>query len=810
MIPEANKEAILKLRRKLFDKYYSSLNSEQREAVHSVNGPLLILAGAGSGKTTVLVKRIENIIRFGNLYESKELYTEPTDFALKELEEACDGDDVEKAGRVLEKYAVNPVPAWAIMCITFTNKAANEMKSRLAVSLGEEKAGEIWAGTFHSICLRVLRKFIDQSEYDSGFTIYDTDDSKKLISEIIKEKRLDEKLLKPRSVLSAISRAKDHLQTPDDFRNNLKQTDFTGKMIAGIFEEYEDRLRKANAMDFDNIIVSTVKLLKGSEEAREYCQNRFKYVCVDEFQDTNPAQFELIKLLCGRFRNIMVVGDDDQSIYRFRGATIENILGFDEYYPDAKVVKLEKNYRSTSNILGAANSVIANNSERHDKTLQSTKENGEPVSVYVFDTQEDEARFIADTVLSGKDAGKSFNDFAVLYRMNAQSNRIENALARSGIPYKVFGGQRFYDRKEIKDIIAYLCLIVNHNDNLRLKRIINEPKRAIGRTTVDTVEYIAAENGISMFEVMERAKEFTALSRSADKLLSFVNIIKTLEDLSRGEGPAVVVENTLKLTGYKEMLVQGGKETADKLENVSELVTSATQYQNENEEGGLRGFLEEIALVSDIDNYSENSDSVSLMTMHCAKGLEFDTVFLPGFEEGVFPGFRSIFDESEIEEERRLAYVGITRAETKLYVTRVRQRMLNGMTSYNQPSRFLDEMDERYFETVDRTGESELGYRKKTDFPTRTAGRKDYNIDFGDTFDAKPPAAVSASVRKRQPFVKFGVGERAVHRTFGEGTILSAKDLGGDVLYEIAFDEFGTKKLMATFAKLKRPDESDI
>ncbi len=771
----------------LFDRLYAGLNDRQREAVYTVNNPLLVLAGAGSGKTTVLVRRIAFIIRYGNAYyENPAHITEEDLNALRQAENLSD----EELAVFLERYAVSPAPAWAVLAITFTNKAAGEMKERLEKAIGPEKgAGEIWAGTFHSTCVKLLRRFGDQVGLERSFTIYDTDDSKKLISSILKELNIDEKILPAKTVQNHISKAKDKLTTPDEFRAGVGK-DFRLAQIAKVYEQYQKRLLESNAVDFDDIIVKTVDLLTFSEEARNYCQRRFRYVCVDEYQDTNHAQFVLSTLLSGGYRNLMVVGDDDQSIYRFRGATIENILSFDKTFPDAKVIKLEQNYRSTQQILKAANSVISHNIGRKGKELWTAKEGGEPIRLRKLSTQTEEGVFISEKIQQiCRKEGKKFGDFAVLYRMNAQSNSIEKVFAKSGIPYRVLGGTRFYDRKEIKDVMAYLCLVQNPNDNIRLDRIINEPKRKIGATTLSAIGELAAAEGVSKFQIIENAHQYTALAKAAPNLHLFADLIRNLQKIAAEEPLHVLFEKTIELSGYKQMLLMAGITELDRLENIQELISNAIEYENSTDEATLSGFLEEVALISDVDNYDKEADAVVMMTIHSAKGLEFPVVFLAGFENGIFPGIQSMTDPAELEEERRLAYVAITRAKEQLYLTHARERMLFGRTQYNPVSRFAEEIPDELIETVAEP-------KKSSNFDVPTFIKKPANaVKEGTVFDMKPKKAEAAAA--------ILPGTRVIHASFGEGEILSARPMGADVLYEVAFDTVGTKKLMGTYAKLK-------
>ncbi len=792
---EVRTDSVIELKKKLFDKYYNNLNDCQRKAVYTVNGPLLVLAGAGSGKTTVLVNRIAHIIKFGCAYESERIPVGITQNEIDKInsllcDEECDKDELEA---LLSSFAEDACPPWAIMAITFTNKAANEIKSRLEAKLGES-AGDIWAGTFHSICMRLLRKFCERIGYANGFTIYDTEDSKRLITSCMKQLEIDDKILPQRSIMNIISRAKDKLQTPEDF---IAETgnDPRFVQIAKVYKLYQSSLVTNNALDFDDIIMQTVRLLKENEDARTYCQNRFKYVCVDEYQDTNHAQFVLTKLLSGHYNNLMVVGDDDQSIYKFRGATIENIMRFDEYFENANIIKLEQNYRSTQNILSAANAVIANNQGRRGKELWTSNGDGEKLYLKKLDNQIDEAKFIINKIMELVIREKrSYSDFAVLYRINAQSNSLEQIFAKSGVPYRVLGGMRFYERKEIKDILAYLCVVNNHADNLRLRRIINEPKRKIGEATVSAVEQLAEINHTSMFEIMERANEFTAISKAAPKLKEFTLLIKGLHQIAESEQLPVLIEKTIDLTGYRNMLLHEGEEALDRLSNIQELVSNAVEYVNNAEEPTLTGFLEEVALISDIDNYDESADAVVLMTVHSAKGLEFPVIFLPGLEDGIFPGMQAVMNPEELEEERRLAYVAITRAKERLFASHVRERLIYGRTQFNHLSRFVEEIPPEFMEIDDPR-------KNRPDPPREKRPKHVISKEF------TKPSDLAANVGKSTTFEHFSAGSRVSHMMFGKGTVLSATNMGSDVLYEIAFDEKGTKKLMATYAKLKKCEE---
>ena len=768
------------LRKEVIKKYFSRMNDRQFEAVTTVNGPVLVLAGAGSGKTTVLVNRILNLVKFGNGYNSTYLSDYTAD-DIKAGEDYLSGvTDFVPDG----VFADFPAKPWQILAITFTNKAAGELKDRIADKLGDD-ANDIWAGTFHSICGKILRRNADRLGYTSHFTVYDTDDQRRLIKEIIKQHEIDDKFVPVKYALSLISSAKDELLTPAEYAQQAGN-EYRTKIVAEVYKYYQKRLMEADAMDFDDMIVNTVKLLRENEDILEYYQNKFRYVCVDEYQDTNHAQYVLVSLLAGGKNNICVVGDDDQSIYRFRGATIENILNFEDEYKNSKTIRLEQNYRSTSNILNAANKVIENNRGRKGKTLWTNAGDGDKIVIHTAYDEREEARFVADSILKNVRQGGSFSQNAVLYRMNAQSNAIENAFTRSGISFKVIGGTAFYDRKEVKDVLAYLQLINNNRDDIRLRRIINEPKRSIGDTTVNKAAEIAAELGVSVFEVMRHADEYAALSRSAAKISGFCNMIDSLTEYAEDASISELFEQVINVTGYKAMLENDGEEGRDRLNNVMELSSNILQYELENDAPTLAEFLEQIALISDIDGLESDNDKVVLMTVHSAKGLEFDNVYLVGMEESIFPGDQSIMGgTSEIEEERRLAYVAITRARKRLYVTNTSMRMLYGRTTRNLPSRFVKEIPLSLCETG--------GVTVKQYNVTPTAPK------FAQTSANKSSFIKSTEQKGNSP---YKVGMQVKHNTFGVGMILKTTSMGNDTLLEIAFEKVGTKKIMAGFAKL--------
>ncbi len=794
----------LQLKRTLFDKYYGFLNDMQRQAVYTVNGPLLILAGAGSGKTTVLVNRIVHIIRYGDAYASSVVPADADEQTLAEMHDAMRLSGEELA-LFLMRFRVMPPPAWAMLAITFTNKAAGEIKSRLAAAFGEDssEASEIWAGTFHSICMRILRRWCTEIGYQPGFGVCDADDAKKLVADCMKQLNIDDRQLPAKSVLNQISRAKDRLLTPEEFAEEAG-SDFKLKQISRVYTVYQSRLYAANLLDFDDIIMQTVCLLRDCEAAREQIQRKFRYVCVDEYQDTNKAQLELTLLLSGGYNNIMVVGDDDQSIYRFRGATFENILNFVDTCKGAQVIKLEQNYRSTKRILDAANNVIAKNSSRHEKTLWTSGEEGDKIVLRKLGNQNDEARFICDEILSGlRSKTASYRDFAVLYRTNAQSRSLEQVFAKSGIPYRMLGGQRFYDRMEIRDILAYLCVINNPRDDIRLKRILNVPKRGIGAKSASTAEAMAVASGIPMLEFMESAQSYRAIPPAASKAMEqLAKLIHSLQILSREKSIADLIRAVVDVTGYGQMLTNAGESEAERLDNIGELISSAAQYDETVEDASLAGFLEDVALVSDVDKYDDTADAVVLMTIHSAKGLEFPVVFLPGMEEGIFPGHHSVFDPSEIEEERRLAYVAIPRAKKKVYILHVHDRMLNGSTQYNQISRFVDEIPDELFDADVSMGASALdSVLNKPSYSSAYPRSSSAGNLHGSSSSHRSPSIPKSTLPSME---KFEAGDRVRHSAFGSGVILSARPMGGDLLYEINFDTVGTKKLMATYARLTK------
>ena len=802
-------------KRRLFDKALEGLNPQQREAVFTVNGPLLVIAGAGSGKTTVLVRRIAQIIRYGNAYYSDKCAAELSEAYVGDLESAAELS-AEDISPILDEFAVDAAAPWNVLAITFTNKAANEIKARLAAMFNDpDIAKDVWAGTFHSICMRIIRMHADRIGYTGQVTIYDTDDQKKALSKAMKSANVDDKQFPLKTVAGVISRAKEKLLTPDAYALE-NGGGYREREFAKVYSVYQSMLKSSNAMDFDDIIMQTVILLRENEDIRQYYAHKFRYVCVDEYQDTNLAQFELCSLFASEWRNIMVVGDDDQSIYRFRGATIENILSFDRHYPDAKTIKLEQNYRSTSNILNAANAVIAKNESRHAKTLWTSNDAGALISYRTAEDQIAESRTVADIILKHIATDKyTYRDFAVLYRVNAQASSIERTFAKSGIPYRIYGGLRFSDRKEIRDTVAYLHVINNHADRERLLRIINEPRRKIGAKTLEAVEDIANEKGISMFEVMKHASSYTALLRAASMLEAFASTINELTDILASGCPLdAFVRQVLDKTGYMQMLIDAGKEESDRVDNVNEFISGIIEYMKSTEEPTLTGFLEENALVADVDRFDESADAVVLMTIHSAKGLEFPIVLIPGMEEGIFPSSQAIMDPDELEEERRLAYVAITRAKKELYILRAKTRTMYGRTQFNAPSRFIEDIPAEY---INEEEEYEKNNAPDGRVPFRASFDEEGNVTYSSRQMRAPAARPRASAMSRDKLTVnqtaapkrtsgeiFEPGTRVLHPVFGEGEIISAKVMGADRLYEVVFDRVGTKKLMGSYAKLRK------
>lgn len=781
-------------KRAALEKYFGRLNDMQKKAVFTVKGPVLVLAGAGSGKTSVLVNRIANMVTFGNAYNDENVPASASEEDIGFLE-AYDGSrDEAIVSRLADIIAVDRVSPWNILAITFTNKAAGELKERLASMLGNDADG-VCAATFHSACVRILRREIENlGYYTSSFTIYDSDDSQRLLKSCYEPLDLSDKAFPPRMVLSMISSAKDKLIDPDEFENAAKG-DYRKMGIAKLYRLYQTRLRDANAVDFDDIIRLTVELFEKEPDVLQHYRNLYKYIMVDEYQDTNQAQFRLVSLLSEGHKNLCVVGDDDQSIYRFRGATIENILGFENQFENAEVIRLEQNYRSTQNILNAANSVIANNESRKEKRLWTSAGDGPKVTVYRAFDESAESAYVADEILSAVDKGASYGDFAVLYRMNAQSNSLERTFTRSGIPYRVIGGLKFYDRKEIKDITSYLALLNNNRDMLRFKRVINEPKRGIGDATVSMIEQISGDLNISPIEVMRDCASYPVLSKKSLVLVKTANMFIHLSDFAETHSLSELLDELLDKTGYANAMKALGDEGIGRLENISELKTTMTQYEEANgDEASLSGFLEEISLYTDLDKLDSDDNAVSMMTMHSAKGLEFPTVFIVGAEEGIFPGNRSMDTQEDMEEERRLAYVAITRAKEKLFITYAKQRMLFGFTNRNLISRFAKEIGKDYVEKIDSTVRTE-----------DTSAADEVIVQSAPKYSLKSELANrKAEQSKKSVNADFSVGERVRHNVFGDGTVLSVKKISNDAMLEVAFDSVGTKKLMANFAKITK------
>ena len=798
---------------------YSNLNPCQRQGVLATEGPLLLLAGAGSGKTTVLIHRVANLLRFGRGSDTDEIPIPISEDEVQFLEQYAAAPDATQ--RPLMEYlcAVEPARPWEVLAITFTNKAANELKERLGRMLGEEVAADVWASTFHSACVRILRRDIDRLGFDRSFTIYDSDDSKRVIKDISKELELEEKSFPPREVQTIISRAKNDMQTPEDFAEQGKAINDWRKIRMGkVYSLYNKKLRDANALDFDDLLWHTVRLLETAGDVREYYQRKFRYILIDEYQDTNALQYRLAALLTNQAKNICVVGDDDQSIYRFRGADITNILSFERQFKGARVIRLEQNYRSTQNILDAANAVIRHNQGRKGKTLWTENGRGELVTVKTTYNESDEANFVLGQIMMYYRRGGNWGDCAVLYRTNAQSNAMEYACKRNGVPYKIYGGLKFFDRAEVKDMLAYLCVINNPTDDLRLRRIINVPARKIGAATVDKAQLIAARYGLTLYDVLCRAEEFPELKSSAAKLKPFTDMIeemrRRLPDCPLPEFYDYVCERS----GYAPALREKDDvESRGRLENVQELKSSILTYL-ENAEGmepSLSGFLDEIALYTDLDSRADGDNCVTMMTMHAAKGLEFPQVFVVGMEEGLFPGNRAMGDGAEMEEERRLCYVAMTRAREKLTLTNARQRTLYGRTTPCMPSRFLNEIPEENMEWLSKPQpRSESWEERDSDYGDRGYGsyggygQRSAAPVVTRREPAEPKAgalrsaagASKAAPKAAAPRMQIQAGETVEHDAFGRGLVLSVRTMGGDALVEVAFDSVGTKKLMLKMA----------
>ncbi|MDO4460501.1 MAG: 3'-5' exonuclease [Clostridia bacterium] len=798
MLEITRKEEFIELRKKVLEKEFKRMNPMQREAVFTADGPVLILAGAGSGKTTVVVNRIANLIKYGKAYNSTFVQDEVTEEDVNNMREFLENDE-KLPDETVKHISVSACLPWKIMAITFTNKAAGELKERLCNMLGEENGNDIWASTFHSSCARMLRRDADRLGYTSHFTIYDTDDMKRLMKDCMKQLDISDKAFPIKSVLGEISRAKDSLVSVQEFMSQAGE-DYRLKQIARCYDLYQKRLRDADAMDFDDLIVNTVRLFEENPDVLDYYQNRFRYLMVDEYQDTNHAQYRFVKLLAERSQNICVVGDDDQSIYKFRGATIENIMSFENTFSGAKVIRLEQNYRSTQNILDAANAIIENNTERKGKNLWTDNGAGDKIVMMTATDEQDEADKIAQEILKGVSEERKFSDYAVLYRMNSQSLSFERMFAKQGVPHRILGGLRFYERAEIKDMLAYLSFINNHDDEIRLRRIINTPKRGIGDRSVDVAAEIAQQIGETLYEVMRHAEDFPALSRAANKLKEFTKMIDELTEMLEDEEKTIndVYNEILDRTNYLSYLKTSDPERAeDKIENVKELSSNIVRYEEEG--GNLTDFLEEIALITDIDNYDNEADTVVLMTIHSAKGLEFPVVFLPGWEENVFPGQSVFYNPSEVEEERRLAYVAVTRAKQKLYIFNAEQRIVFGQTNRNRISRFAEEIPTELIER--KYSRQRMSFSSMFSTP---------NFSSAQSKPASTKTAFAASGFSAPPKVKptpagtYNPGDTVMHKTFGQGVILSVSTMGNDSLLEIAFEKVGTKKLMANFARLEK------
>lgn len=807
MITDVDRLEFLKLRKELLEKEYGRLNPQQRQAVFQVKGPLLVLAGAGSGKTSVLVNRIAYMIKYGNAYHSERVPPSLTGADIELMRRAASGGDVtpEEQERLRLIMMDNPVHPSSILAITFTNKAAREMKERLENMLGEAVEG-IWVGTFHAACVRILRRYIDRLGYSRNFVIFDTADQQALAKDCMKELRFNESNFPVKEVLAKISRAKDELREPQDFARDAGSDYRLGK-IAAIYDLYQKKLKSNNALDFDDIIMLTIKLFVDNPDVMEEYRIKFRYILVDEYQDTNHAQYMLVNLLSGNFRNLCVVGDDDQSIYSFRGADIRNILEFEKDFGDTKVIKLEQNYRSTGTILDAANNVIRKNHGRKSKKLWTRNEKGERIRYYEAGDEREEADFITREIERlVREEGREYSDFALLYRVNAQSRALEEAFMRAGIPYRVFGGLRFYDRKEIKDIIAYLRLIQNPSDDIALKRIINVPRRGIGNTTLGTAEELAVERGCSIFEIVSSASEIPELKRAADRLTGFADMIRDFRKMSESAGVSELIDAVINKSGIlDELQAEDTEESKNRIENIRELISGAMDFETRSEEKGLEAYLANVSLVMDIDSMETEQDYTALMTLHSAKGLEFPVVFIPGFEEGVFPGLRSMGSEAALEEERRLCYVGITRAMERLYFTSTHARTLFGSTSYNRCSRFMEDIPD---ELIEICGDRKSG-------AGGSAGRSSYAWHGGHGFGEgrgiggfKPVPGIGvpgqSAGKGKAAAAEYKAGDRVVHKKFGIGTITGVMIDKGDQVLEIQFKNHGMKRLLAEFANLVR------
>ena len=798
-------QRFIRARRQAIALDYAQLNEPQREGVMTTEGPLLLLAGAGSGKTTVLIHRVANLLRYGRGSDTEEIPIPISEDEVEFLEQYVRNPEPDQRPLMQYLCAVEPARPWEVLAITFTNKAAGELKERLEKMLGEE-GQDVWAATFHSACVRILRRDIDKIGFDRSFTIYDTDDSKRVIKDVLKELNLEEKSFPAREVLSVISNAKNQLQSPEEFSKLWESRgDWRKTRIGKIYGRYDRRLREANALDFDDIILHTVELLQSSRETLEYYRRKFRYILIDEYQDTNQMQYVLSGLLAGGHHNICVVGDDDQSIYRFRGADIGNILSFEKQYKHARVIRLEQNYRSTQNILDAANAVIRHNTERKGKTLWTQNGAGEKITIKTTFNESDEANFVVGQIMMSYNRGASWRDHAILYRTNAQSNALEYAFKRNAVPYKVIGGMKFFDRSEVKDMLAYLCVIHNPTDDLRLWRIINVPSRKIGAATMDKAQQLAAEHHVPLYEIVQSADRYPELKSVSGKLMAFTDMMEEMRSRSKDMGLVEFYEYVCERTGYVKMLQEkNDMESRGRLENIQELTSSILAFlENDPENPTLAGFLDEVALYTDLDSQSDSDNCVTMMTMHSAKGLEFPQVFVVGMEEGLFPGNRAVGDPEEMEEERRLCYVAMTRAKEKLTMTHARQRTLYGRTMPAMESRFLNEIPEENREWLGK--------------PEPRAAHSGWEDSWSDehfsqeaeirTASTGTRAARMSPLRKKPsvssvPLMQLKPGESITHDAFGRGMVLSVRPMGNDALIEVAFDQVGTKKLMLKAASV--------
>lgn len=789
MLNQEQSEQFLAVRRQVIANQYRNLNSAQQTAVLTTEGALLLLAGAGSGKTTVLTQRVANLVTFGTASQSTEIPDYITEGDLDFLTEFSQTNH-NLTPRVVNLCAMNPVAPWNILAITFTNKAAGELKDRLQKLMGS-KASEIWAATFHSACSRILRRDIDKIGFTTNFTIYDTADSQSVIKSILKELDLNDKQFTPSFFLGHISKAKDQMMLSKDYAELAEKSgDFGKKLVAQVYAKYEKTLWDAAALDFDDIILHTVRLLQSKPEVLAHYQNKFHYVLIDEYQDTNHLQYLLSTMLAGGRGNFCVVGDDDQSIYRFRGATIENILSFEGQYPDCKVIRLEQNYRSTKNILEVSNAVIANNTSRKGKTLFTDEQEGDLVTHFIGRDERHESDFIVRNMIDKVDDGANWGDFAVLYRANAQSYQVENALKRNGVPYRIFGGTRFYDRTEVKDMVAYLTVLNNPNDDLRLSRIINMPPRGIGDKTLDGVATIAAAEETSLFSIIDNVSIFPDLAKAAPKLQKFATMMADLSVLATTLSLPEFYETLLERSGYRLMLQQKNTpEDKNRLENVQELLTSIQDYVKSCEENQidvtLSGFLDEISLYTNLDAHDEATEYVTLMTLHSAKGLEFPHVYMVGMEDNLFPSFRSLGSQEDIEEERRLCYVGMTRAEKSLHLTSANSRTMYGKTTMNKPSMFLKEIPTHLVEIIDGQDRSSFG-QPVLKIPGSAPAPSKTLAPLKPTYSKPAPSNLPT----------MSVGDRIRHKAFGEGAVVSVTPMAGDMMIELALDQGGSKKLL--------------